>query len=801
MLTLLMSINSWGAKAFPGPYTFTQPDGTKLSVTLHGDEHFSYYTTLDGVILVREGDTFYIAEISDEGDIKATGVLAHNNGERSSSEIALIQQQDKGKLFNRNTIKRTIRKVTVADGDPKYTPHTGSPNIVVILAEFQDVKFSVNEPADAFNELFNATKPFNDYGNHNTRNIGSVRQYFKTMSSNDFTPNFKIVGPVTLSQNRKYYGGSNKAPNDENSAALAEEAAESVMELGLADLNSDEYDADDDGNVDLVYIIYAGHMQNMGGPNESVWAKASYTDHSIGTKKVRRYCMSGELLHPNASGYIASIGVICHEFSHCLGLPDLYVTSEFYADNQEMELWDLMDGGENLHNGWQPAAYTAWEKEAMDWPVKIQNLSAENSSGDLSRPTTDGGTVYRIVNPDDANEYIMLENIKKEGWNYGCYIPDEINDPSYTGYKGGILAYHMKYPNSTVSMGDDPNCQPNPALAVIPADGLLESIDLKDQIINGVLRTDDTYKNSHKGDLFNNVNGLQISDELNLPNFCWYSGSETIAGYADRYKTNMTVSFTFEGDNITVNYMERMVLDENSTNLPDAATDVNVRVKRAISAGNWSTICLPFAMTEEQCKEAFGPDVLIADFTGTESVCDEENNVVGIKAGFQSVTSMEKNHPYIIKVKEKITEFTADGVNIEPDEGACIEFDNGETGTERVVYSGFYGTYKANTVLDEFTLFLSDNKFYYSAGKTKMKAYRAYFEFLDILTDVKENAGAKIAFMMDYIPTHIEGFAADKVYLEGAVYTIGGQLVGKDVNMNQLKKGVYIRNGKKFVVK
>ena len=116
MLTLLMSINSWGAKAFPGPYTFTQPDGTRLSVTLHGDEYFSYYTTLDGVILVREGNTFYIAEISDEGDIKGSGILAHNNGARSSSEIALIQQQDKGKLFNRNTIKRAIRKVPVAGG-------------------------------------------------------------------------------------------------------------------------------------------------------------------------------------------------------------------------------------------------------------------------------------------------------------------------------------------------------------------------------------------------------------------------------------------------------------------------------------------------------------------------------------------------------------------------------------------------------------------------------------------------------------------------------------------------------------
>ena len=430
---------------------------------------------------------------------------------------------------------------------------------MVILAQFQDVKFTVNEPFNAFDDLFNASS-LKDYGNHNTcsknedgyitkldGNYGSVRRYFKKMSTNEFTPNFQIVGPVTLSQNRKYYGGSSKTPDDEKADKLATEAVDSVMKLGLRDLNSNEYDADNDGNVDLVYIIYAGLMQNMGGPNESVWAKASIMNaHSIGTKNVRRYCMSGELLHPDASGYIASIGVICHEFSHCLGLPDLYVTSdysEYYADNQEMELWDLMDGGENVHNGWTPTAYTAWEKEAMGWPVDIQNLSAENSSGDLSTPTTDGGTVYRIVNPNDANEYIMLENIQQKGWNIGCYVAE--------GTTGGVLAYHMKYPKNSVSMGDKPNCRTNPALAVIPADGLLESIDLRGKTIDGVLRTDSTYKVSHKGDLFNNVNGLLISDDLNLPNFCWYNEDDT-----DRLKTNKSVSFTFEGDKITVNYVD-----------------------------------------------------------------------------------------------------------------------------------------------------------------------------------------------------------------------------------------------------
>ena len=244
-----------------------------------------------------------------------------------------------------------------------------------------------------------------------------------------------------------------------------------------------------------------------------------------------------------------------------------------------------------------------------------------------------------------------------------------------------------------------------------------------------------------------------------------------------------------------------VVLDETSTTMPNAATDVIAVVKRTINAGSWSTICLPFAMTEEQCKEAFGEGVKIADFMGTESEYDDDDNVVGIKANFQSVTSMEDNHPYIIKVEENVTEFTINGVDIDPDEGACIEFDNHKTGARRIVYSGFYGTYVANTLLDEFTLFLSGNKFYYSAGKTKMKAFRAFFDFLDILTDVEDNAGAKIAFLVDNTPASIEGLATNGSISNGAVYTVGGQLIGRNVDERQLKKGVYIRDGKKFVVK
>ena len=238
----------------------------------------------------------------------------------------------------------------------------------------------------------------------------------------------------------------------------------------------------------------------------------------------------------------------------------------------------------------------------------------------------------------------------------------------------------------------------------------------------------------------------------------------------------------------------RTILDENSTSVPASASGVDVRVKRTINANQWSTICLPFAMTEEQCKEAFGEDVQLADFNGTDPEFDGDD-CVGITANFISVNAIEANHPYIIMVSQPVSEFTLDGVDIEPRENdACIEFDNGRTGSRRVVYSGFYGTYHAGTELDKFTLFLSDNKFWYSKGLTKMKGFRAYFYFLDILTDVENSGNVKLWVSYDQedglqdVPMNRDA--------DGIIYDLGGRRVSKPV-----QRGIYIENGKKKVTK
>ena len=245
---------------------------------------------------------------------------------------------------------------------------------------------------------------------------------------------------------------------------------------------------------------------------------------------------------------------------------------------------------------------------------------------------------------------------------------------------------------------------------------------------------------------------------------------------------------------VNVVSIHTIVLDENSTAVPEAAEGVNVRVKRTINAGEWSTICLPFAMTAEQVKTVFGNDVLLGNFCDTESTYDNDENVTAISISFENATEIEANHPYVIKVSEPITEFSVENVDVDPaEDDALVEVDNGKTGKKRVVYGGFYGTYHAGTLLNEFTLFLSDNKFWYSAGKTQMKAYRAYFDLLDILTNV-EDAAARISFDFtdDALPTGIQNVQQQ---IATGTYDLQGRRIGK------AKNGLYIRDGKKLMVK
>lgn len=421
-----------------------------------------------------------------------------------------------------------------------YVPHTGTITIPVVLVNFQDAKFKINKPKEAFDQLFNSDTQA-DLGNGNHLNYSSVAKYFRDMSNSAFTPKFKVYDPVTVDQPETYYGGKNENDNnDENPWQLVKDALKLVEDQVTED--DIKSFCSDGKTIDCVYIVYAGLGQNDGGDGTTVWANCSTTaGATLGGKEVRWYTMSGELspvkIKDSTIPVVNGLGVICHEFSHSLGLPDMYPTAKSaYLDNQEMEYWDLMDGGEYTYNGFCPTAYTAFEKEQMEWHVDIKPLDSD-ASVTMTTSTEQGGTAYKIVNPLNDKEYLMLEYIQRKGWNK--YL-----------FGNGLLVYHVCLPSETLYSSTRLNNTPGyPGMAVVPADGACLSSYIK--------ANENDYGNSLYGDLFPGTGNLQgqnvteLSDTNKQPNFCWYNAAKT-----EKLNTNKAIkNVKYDNGVLTFDYV------------------------------------------------------------------------------------------------------------------------------------------------------------------------------------------------------------------------------------------------------
>ncbi len=564
------------APAYPFPITVSQPDGTQLTILLHGDEYFNWTTTADDVLLAGRGNAWYIADIADNGELTPTLLLAHNAQQRTASEQERIRQQAvRRTLFNQQAVSRiqAARRAPTISTTAHYFPHKGSPRVLIILAAYPDSAFTVTDPVKSFTQYFNGVGQPEKFDNNEDRNVCSVREYFNTVSHGQFTPQFDIVGPVTLPNNMEYYGGSSSTGSDEKLTDLCRDACELVKN----EVNFADYDNDGDGKAELVYILHAGTGQNMGGGVNTMWAKCGLINIEVnGTTIIRGGCHSE--LYKGQS--INGIGVLIHEFSHGMGLPDLYVTTSgaaLTALNQSMQAFDVMDYG--LYNpnlgilpSYAPAAYTAWEQEAMGW-ITISELTDKQENISVT-PLIDGGTAYKIQNPAKPNEYIVIENIQQTGINNGAF-----------GH--GLLTYHVDYSSNNVNMGDSPNnTAGHPRVAVIPSGGIsysTYSVYPKDgEPTSSRPYSQDEWKAMLAATPFpGTADVLMLTDSQALPNFLFYtSNSTTPVGHAlygiteDTSTGTVTFSYDIQPTNpveeeLTVSFSD---LTEE-TNLENTLTD------------------------------------------------------------------------------------------------------------------------------------------------------------------------------------------------------------------------------------
>ena len=551
LIFALVATSSFASKANSLPAVVPQPDGTMLTVLLQGDENISWYTTTDGMLLVKRGNGYYVAQVKADGSLAASSLLAHGPAMRGTEETNMMLLQDKAKFAKYSSkllgqpgelpvtewTNGVTRKMKIRD-DSTLFPHMGSPKALVILVEFTDTTFTLPDPKASFNDyLNNETGNIVDRGHGENRNAKGVKGYFKDMSFGQFTPQFDVVGPVKLSHPLRYYGAGN-----DNMSRLIPDACSAVNDS----VDFSQYDSNGDGYVDLVYVIYAGHSESeAGNSTDDIWPKSGYSDFgTFDGKKVYRYGVNNELngRETSKNKLINGIGLFCHEFSHTMGLPDIYATSGapgYNKDNFGMEFWDLMDGGEYVHSGRFPTAYTSWEREVMGW-MNVDTLTDTahvvlrtiDSKGDSARSC-------KIVNPSVKNEAIYLQNIQNKGWNY--YLPGH-----------GLLVYRVSYASDDVNFADNPNNGFRPRIVCIPADGKLGAIaDYADD------STPDNYYADMAGDTYPGTSNVS-----SIASFTMYSGDALDRPILNIKEDGTLVSFDYLGKKIPSAINSVMVKDK-----------------------------------------------------------------------------------------------------------------------------------------------------------------------------------------------------------------------------------------------
>lgn len=502
-------------KVNPVPFDCKQPDGTTVTVKAYGDETFHYLATMDGMLVVNTENGVYVARISDDNELIATNVLAHNADMRTEEETAIAKEQDTEKFKSKGRAYSIAQNVTraksgVIQQTPSLFPHLGEPHVLVLLADFSDKKFDVADPVKCFDQYLNKEGAMEDIPNSEgishseSRNYSSVGSYFRHISNGKFKPVFDVVdGIVHLSESSKYYGYGK-----DRMGMFVPEACKYAAEVLKVDFS--KYDVNNDGYCDLVYIIYAGQGEQDTYIEDQIWAKSGYINGgTYNGKKIARYGVSCEL-SANAKK-IEGIGVFCHEFSHCLGFPDFYYTyTDKPIDNQGMEYWSIMDWAFYLPKGMgtRPAPYTAWEKEDMDWYDGITTVH-EDGHYCLYDQSSDKFNALKIVNPKNTKEYLILENIQQKG-----FAGDMLGK--------GLQVTHVNYyaPSFELSSNNVNNVERHPRMTIVPADGALKST------YNDFETYEDLLKEA-EGDLFpGKFNVTELSTNSKLPNFDWFTQTE-----------------------------------------------------------------------------------------------------------------------------------------------------------------------------------------------------------------------------------------------------------------------------------
>ena len=441
----LLSLTARAIPADPTPMQVTQPDGTTLTVKLHGDEFFHFTTTIDGYTVLKNAAGFYTYARLDGNRLVAGDRIARDPSRRNAGDLSYLTTIPKGltdkTLANSGTLLLNRRNSAMrrvgADGLMDYDNFRG----LIILVNYTDKKFSMDNASAFYDDMVN-THDYTGYTLNNRRvnMTGSVRDYFYDNSNHIFDPHFDVVGPVDVPYACRY----------PQSTAHADDIFNAALAALDDEIDYNDYDTDGDGYVDMVFFLVAGFSANYSGNDESyLWPHMYYLYWSPALDGVNfgLYACSTEIA--GWEGYYSSvngIGTFCHEFGHVLGLPDLYDTdySGSGGESRNPGNWSIMAGGSGDNFGRNPVGYSLYERYALGFTTP-DSLVEE---GDYVLQPLDVSNIGYRLNTPNRNEFFLIENRQAGKWDR--FLPGH-----------GMMVARVDSSNVDVWWQNTVNCNPN----------------------------------------------------------------------------------------------------------------------------------------------------------------------------------------------------------------------------------------------------------------------------------------------------------------------------------------------------
>jgi len=775
--------------AYPAKRIITKADGTKIEVTLKGDEHFHYY-------------------ISDSGE---------RFMETERGKFRTITAEEVKEHWTLEAEKHNARRAKRRIGTERDVDYIGKKKGLVILVEFKDQGFSMDDPQAVFKDFFNK-KGYTDYGM-----TGSVQDYFYDQSYGKLEIDFDVVGPVKLLYNEEFYGTNRDgvAGRDQHASEMVKEACKGVLDqVNLAD-----YDWNGNNEVNQVFIVYAGYGENYGADPTTIWPHESalqYYDVNIEQNgvKINTYACGCELAGTTGT-FLEGIGTACHEFTHCLGLPDFYDTG---GNNYGMGSWDVMCSGSYNNSSRTPAGYTSYERMFAGWltPVEINSMQRIEKMKALE----DDPTAYILYNDNLNTEYYLLENRQPVKWDKGLsghgllVVHADIDKGAWESNTVNSMAEHQRM---MIIAADNTYSGYNEAADPFPGTkGITE-------LTNYTTPAAKLYNKNTDGTLFMNkpLDNIKESEE-GLISFVACRPEMEIPEISSDVKTkdnSFTISWNAVSDAVEYeielteipaakhSLEECLMLEENFSKFYSKSTgftDVSNKIANYMnSGGGWAGSKLyqsPYYLKIGTSKEAG----YIITPTANTPESGEITVVIGVqllegssvvKGAYHFITTNgTENIPFEITQNGKIVLH----LNTRDDLFRFGFYPNSS------IYMNYLAIYEGTFTEEELGVNAEAKSVKRRVETRTLKTSNTYYTFENV--DITSTFAYRIRAIgeevssqwsqeekFSFSSTGINNILRDEEDTHAPFYTLDGMKMGN--NASTLPKGIYVRNGKKFIVR